>query len=96
VFEQGARHVALDIAGRDLVNPTGSLLSAVMMLRHLKLGVFADRMERAIFETLAGGIKTKDVGGTHSTTQVLDAIVNHIQADSNAKVKTGKGISRAV
>jgi isocitrate/isopropylmalate dehydrogenase len=27
---QGARHVGLDIAGKDVVNPTGILLSSVM------------------------------------------------------------------
>ena len=46
---QGARHVGLDIAGKDVVNPTGMLLSGVAMLRYLKLSNFADRMERAIF-----------------------------------------------
>jgi isocitrate dehydrogenase (NAD+) len=51
MFEQGARHVGLDIAGKGVVNPTGILLSSVMMLRHLKLANFADRLETSIFAT---------------------------------------------
>jgi isocitrate dehydrogenase (NAD+) len=41
----------MDIAGKDLVNPTAMLLSAVMMLRYLRLPNHADRVERAIFST---------------------------------------------
>ncbi|RYG56235.1 hypothetical protein EON66_03385 [archaeon] len=51
MFEQGARHVGLDIAGKDVANPTSMLLSSVMMLRYLKMHNHADRMERAIFST---------------------------------------------
>jgi isocitrate dehydrogenase (NAD+) len=43
VFEQGARHVAKDIAGKGIANPTALLLSASMMLRHLQLHSFSDR-----------------------------------------------------
>lgn len=64
MFEQGARHTGLDICGKDIVNPTAILFSSVMMLRHLKLPVFADRLEASIFSTLAEGIKTRDVGGS--------------------------------
>jgi isocitrate dehydrogenase (NAD+) len=49
MFEQGARHVGLDIAGKGIVNPTSILLSSVMMLRYLRLPNHADRIEKAIF-----------------------------------------------
>ena len=35
VFEQGARHVGLDLAFQNVANPTAMLLSSVQMLRHL-------------------------------------------------------------
>ncbi len=54
---------APDIAGQDKANPTALLLSTVLMLRHLDLGAFADRVERALLATLAAGIKTQDIGG---------------------------------
>ena len=42
IFEQGARHVAADIAGRGIVDPLAMLLSTSMMLRHLQLHAFSD------------------------------------------------------
>jgi isocitrate dehydrogenase (NAD+) len=95
---QGARHAGLDIAGQDKVNPTAILLSSVMMLRYLKLPNFADRMEHALFATLAAGTRTHDAGGTASTTEFVDAICSRVRADSHkARAgKTSKGVSRAV
>lgn len=36
---------APDIAGQDKANPTALLLSSVMMLRHLSLNEYADRIQ---------------------------------------------------
>merc|ERR1712029_424777 len=44
---------APDIAGQDKANPTALLLSSIMMLRHMSLFEHADKIERAIFETIA-------------------------------------------
>lgn len=98
MFEQGARHVGLDIAGKDAANPTGILLSSVMMLRYLRLPNFADRMERAIFATIAGGVKTADVGGAASTSAFVDEIVKRLASESHAgkDAKKSKGVSKAV
>ncbi len=46
---------APQIAGRNLANPTALLLSAVMMLRHLDDFEAAERVEQAIYVTLAEG-----------------------------------------
>jgi isocitrate dehydrogenase (NAD+) len=46
---------APDIAGRNEANPTGILLSTVLMLRHIGETDAADRLERAIAETLKEG-----------------------------------------
>ena len=43
VCKQGARHVAKDIAGQGVANPTAALLAGAMMLRHLNLPDFSDR-----------------------------------------------------
>jgi isocitrate dehydrogenase (NAD+) len=79
IFEQGARHVGLDIAGQDVVNPSGIILSSCMMLRHLKLPVFADRIENALFKTLEQGVKTADAGGNASTTKFVDTICANLK-----------------
>jgi len=58
---------APDIAGKDLANPTAAILSAAMMLRHLGLAEPARRMEGAVEEALAQGIRTADAGGRLGT-----------------------------
>jgi len=43
---------APDIAGKDKANPTALILSAVMMLRHMELNSYADRIHKATVLTL--------------------------------------------
>ena len=46
---------APDIAGKNLANPTALLLSSIMMLRHMSLNDYANKIENAIFKPLAEG-----------------------------------------
>lgn len=73
---------APDIAGQNKANPTSLLLSAVMMLRDERIGdnENADRIEKAIKKTLKeGGAKvTGDLGGTASTTEFTQAIIDNL------------------
>ncbi|KAI4162472.1 MAG: hypothetical protein LQ342_003887 [Letrouitia transgressa] len=46
---------APDIAGKGLANPTALLLSSIMMLQHMQLFELADKIQKAIFDTLAEG-----------------------------------------
>jgi isocitrate dehydrogenase (NAD+) len=46
---------APDIAGKGLANPTALLLSSIMMLRHMGLYEYADKIEKAIFRVLGEG-----------------------------------------
>ncbi len=46
---------APDIAGQDKANPTALVLSSVMMLRHMNLHTYADRIESAILGVIAEG-----------------------------------------
>jgi isocitrate dehydrogenase (NAD+) len=66
---------APDIAGKQIANPTALLLSAVMMLRHIDEGLAADRIMRALSGVLgARTVRTRDLGGTASTTEFADAV----------------------
>jgi isocitrate dehydrogenase (NAD+) len=70
---------APDIAGQNIANPTALLLSAVLMLRHLGEGAVADRVVAALNAVLTGGqIRTKDLGGTASTSEFADAIARRM------------------
>lgn len=55
---------APDIAGKDLANPTALLLSAVMMLRHMKFTTHADKIQDACFSVIKEAkYLTGDLGG---------------------------------
>ncbi len=64
------------IAGKNIANPCGALLSAAMMLRSgLKLDAEASALEHAVEATLASGLRTADLGGTTTTSAFGDAVV---------------------
>jgi isocitrate dehydrogenase (NAD+) len=66
---------APDIANKNRANPTALLLSAVMMLRHIGETAAADRVSSAIDRVLLdGSVRTRDMGGTASTTEFAAAI----------------------
>jgi len=82
---------APDIAGRDLANPTGTLLSAAMMLRFgLGAPAAADALEGAVRAALAED-PTRDLGGTRGTSAFTAAVIAALPArvTSGARVAPG-------
>jgi isocitrate dehydrogenase (NAD+) len=70
---------APDIAGKNLANPTALLLSAVMMLQHIDEASAAERIMRALGVVLTTtSIRTRDLGGTASTTEFADAVARQL------------------
>ena len=70
---------APDIQGKALANPTALLLSSIMMLRHMGLNQHADKIEGAIFATLAEGkALTGDLGGKAKTHEYAKAIISNL------------------
>jgi len=66
---------APDIAGKNAANPTGLLLSAVLMLRHIDEGAAAERIMSGLGRVLkAAQTRTRDLGGTATTTAFADAV----------------------
>ena len=71
---------APDIAGQGKANPTALLLSSLMMLRHMSLNDHANKIEKAVFDTLAEGKHiTGDLGGKASTSEYTNAIVSRLK-----------------
>ena len=62
------------IAGKNIANPTAMILSTTLMLKHLNKKKEATLIEKALKKTLKKGIKTPDLGGKHTTTQVAQKI----------------------
>jgi len=67
---------APDIAGKNIANPTALLRSALLMLEHIGEPAAASRVFAALIRVLAIPSRTtRDLGGSSSTTEFTDAIV---------------------
>jgi isocitrate/isopropylmalate dehydrogenase len=67
---------APDIAGKGIANPTGTLLSAGLMLEHLGLTAEAARLQSAVARVYRDGkALTPDQRGTATTTQMAAAVL---------------------
>lgn len=67
---------APDIAGMGVANPIGMIMSVAMMLESsFGKKEAALKIERAVEQTLADGIWTKDLGGEATTAEIRDAII---------------------
>jgi methanogen homoisocitrate dehydrogenase len=70
---------APDIAGKGLANPIAAILSVKMMLEWIGEFEKADTVQKAIDHVLIKGIITQDLGGSSSTTDVSNAIVDYLE-----------------
>ncbi|KAJ5673424.1 3-isopropylmalate dehydrogenase A [Penicillium longicatenatum] len=66
---------APDIAGKGIVNPVAAILSVAMMLQY-SFGMFDDAkiIEKAVSNVIEAGVRTGDIGGKATTTEVGDAV----------------------
>ena len=86
---------APDIAGRDLANPLGAILSAAMLLRwSLGLGAAADDIEGAVRAAIDDGFRTSDLVPSDGradglrvvgTAEMTDAVVERLRAPVAAR-----------
>ena len=68
---------APDIAGKGIANPMAAIMAAKMMLDYFGETSWAARVENAVLSVLEQGkVLTPDLGGSSSTTQVTDAIID--------------------
>ncbi len=66
---------APDIAGKGIANPSATILSACMMLRHLGFGEVAEKIEKALEKVIAEGKTTPDLGGNLKTMEFADEVL---------------------
>jgi len=70
---------APDIAGKGIANPTGTILSTAMLLRHsLKQETEATSIEHAVDDAISSGARTVDLGGSLSSRQMTDEIIKRL------------------
>ena len=74
---------APDIAGQGIANPSGLLLSAVMLLVHVRQPRVAELVHNAWLRALESGIHTADLAGPHTRARVgteafADAVIERL------------------
>jgi isocitrate dehydrogenase (NAD+) len=75
IFE-AVHGTAPDIAGEDVANPLALLMSSVLLLRHIGQPRPAARIARATERLLQSRARrTRDLGGTATTSQVTDRLI---------------------
>jgi tartrate dehydrogenase/decarboxylase / D-malate dehydrogenase len=71
---------APDIAGKGIANPLAAILSVKLMLDHLGQSKAATAIQSAVALVLkAGKVRTPDLGGNASTTQMADAVLGAVR-----------------
>jgi isocitrate/isopropylmalate dehydrogenase len=88
-YFESAHGTAPDIAGQHRINPTATLLSAVMLLEHVGLGDAADRLDVAIGAVYADGrTLTGDQGGSAATEEFADAVSEALASTAGSEART--------
>lgn len=72
---------APDIAGQNKANPTALLLSSVMMLQHMGLESYGEKIHKAVLKTIASGKenRTGDLKGTATTSHFTEQIIKNLE-----------------
>lgn len=66
------------IAGKNVANPMGAILTAAMMLNHLGFAVEAGKIEAAVLDAIRAKKTTQDVGGMLGTKEVGEWIAQRV------------------
>ena len=73
---------AFDITGKGIANPVATFWTACQMLDHLGEADASARLMKAVEDVCAAGIMTPDVGGSATTAEVTDAVINAIRGSN--------------
>jgi 3-isopropylmalate dehydrogenase len=68
------------LAGKDVANPMGAILTAGLMLEHLGWTEEAARIEQAVEWAVRNDVTTADIGGNKGTREVGEAIAERLRA----------------
>ncbi|KAL7718789.1 Tartrate dehydrogenase [Entamoeba marina] len=78
---------ALDIVGKGICNPIGTIRAASMMLEFIGFSDESVLIEEAVQESIAQKVTTPDIGGTRTTVEVGDFVANYVLSRRNDMYK---------
>ena len=86
IFEPGTRNTGTAIAGKNIANPIAMISASIDMLDHLGHKQHSEVISEAVRKTICEDkIHTPDLGGTASSTEVVQKIIDYIlQTDTRA------------
>jgi tartrate dehydrogenase/decarboxylase/D-malate dehydrogenase len=70
---------APDIAGKDVANPSGAIWAGALMLGHVGHPEAGERVLSALEDALASGTKTRDLGGSATTHEMAEAVIERLR-----------------
>lgn len=80
IFEPGTRNTGSSLVGSNAANPCAMLRAGADLLRYLDMPEKASVIDKAVTKTLSlDKIHTKDLGGSATSTEVMDNVISHIQ-----------------
>jgi len=71
---------APDIAGEGIANPSGAIWAGALLLDHLGHLEAGERVLNTLEDTLASGTKTRDLGGSATTEEVTEAVIERLRS----------------
>jgi len=66
------------LAGKNVANPMGAILTSAMMLSHLEFSDTAKKIEASVLDAVRQKKTTQDIGGGLGTKEVGDWIANQV------------------
>jgi 3-isopropylmalate dehydrogenase len=69
------------LAGKNVANPMGAILTAAMMLNHLGFSNQAQKIESTVLEAVRQKKTTQDIGGSLGTKEVGNWIAARVAGD---------------
>ena len=82
------------IAGKNIANPFGAILTAAMMLAHLGMSGEAQKIEAAVLEAVRQKKTTADIGGTLGTRETGEWVAEKIAHGSMGTFQVFSGGDR--
>jgi 3-isopropylmalate dehydrogenase len=68
------------LAGKNVANPFGAILTAAMMLAHLGMSAEAGKIEAAVLSAVREKKTTSDIGGMLGTREVGEWVTGRVAA----------------
>ncbi|MFB0557499.1 MAG: isocitrate/isopropylmalate dehydrogenase family protein [Candidatus Bathyarchaeia archaeon] len=88
-FFEPIHGTAWDIAGKGVANPIASILSSKLMLEWLGRTDEAQAIESSVVSVLTEGkVRTPDMGGSSSTSEVGDAVAACVESGSSPQLES--------